>query len=516
MSDKQIVESSGVSNKEESVSRFKLGPIGYNGLKQISGNIFEESKLELRWPYAADTYNRMLLDPSVASVTNFIRIMIAKAKWVAEYDEDNPQAKEAAEFLMYCMDNMPDQTWRQFIEDLAYSIFYGFSVNEKVFTKVKSGKYEGKIKWKALPSRPQSTLTGWEFTDRGELTGVKQNPAMYGIVAKEGEVTIPISKTIHCIINKKANNPEGTASLKSCYVPWKQKTLAEELELVGMTKDLAGVVTIGVDAEYLARAAANPNGIEAQNLEQMKRDAANLSAGEQTYVIQPLAYNESGKELFTFKLTGVEGQGKQYSTDTIILRKSNEIFTSFLADVLKMGQDSVGSYALSDTKNNILALSLEYYLNIFADVINRELVPQTLALNGWTFESGEMPKITFGKIEDRNLEDLGKFIQRTMSVGAISSDKGLDAALKKIAELPEPDYDSPMPVSENNNSRAGDGMAKGSGNGTSNSASPNDNSVGNNENASVPDGFVRMKASDGRVYLMMKEDYEEIKESSDD
>lgn len=480
MTDKQVIESSGVSNQEESVSRFKLGPVGYNGLREVSGHIFEESKVELRWPYAADTYSKMMLDPSIASVTNFIRIMLAKAKWHVEYNDEDGEAKSASEFLMFCMDNMNDQTWREFIEDLSYSVFYGFSVNEKVYTKVKTGKYAGKIKWKGLPSRPQNTLTGWEFSERGEMLGVNQNTAQFGVTANKGEVTIHRNKMIHAVINKKANNPEGTASLKSCYVPWKQKTLAEELELIGMTKDLSGVVTIGVDAEYLSRAAANPDGIEARNLEQMKRDAANLSAGEQTYVIQPLAYNENGKELFTFKLTGVEGQGKQYSTDTIILRKSNEIFTSFLADVLKMGQDSVGSYALSDTKNNILALSLEYYLNIFTDVINRDLVPQTLALNGWTFEAGEMPKITFGKIEDRNLDDLGKFIQRAVSVGAVSTDKSLDAELRKLSGLPEPDYDQPMPVTENN-SRAGDGM-KTAGSGTSNDVGGNDDSVSNNEN----------------------------------
>lgn len=481
MTDKQVVESSGVSNQEESVSRFKLGPVGYNGLRQVSGHIFEESKVELRWPYAGATYSKMMLDPSVASVTNFIRIMLSKTNWHVEYDEDDSKAKEASEFLSYCMNNMNDQTWREFIEDLSYSIFYGFSVNEKAYTKVKSGKYEGKIKWKGLPSRPQNTLTGWEFSDKGEMTGVKQNTAQFGIIAEKGEVTIPRNKMIHCVINKKANNPEGTASLKSCYIPWKQKTLAEELELVGMTKDLAGVVTIGVDAEYLAKAAANPDGIEARNLEQMKKDAANLSAGEQTYVIQPIAYNESGKELFSFKLTGVEGQGKQYSTDTIILRKSNEIFTSFLADVLKMGQDSVGSYALSDTKNNILALSLEYYLGIFADVINRDLVGQTLALNGWTFNAENIPKITFGKIEDRNLEELGKYIQRAVSVGAISTDKNLDAELRKVANLPEPDYESPMPITEQSSSRAGDGM-KTAGTGTSSKPGGGDDSTSNNEN----------------------------------
>lgn len=269
-------------------------------------------------------------------------------------------------------------------------------------------------------------------------------------------------------MNSVGGNPEGTAALKGCYIPWKQKTLAEDLELVGMTKDLAGIVDIGVDADYLSKAAQDPNGPEAANIEQMKKNAANLSAGEQSYVITPIDYDDNGKPMFHFKLTGIDGGGKQYSTSEVILRKQNEIFTVFLADVLKLGQDGSGSYALSDNKNNVLSLSLEYYLNIIADVINRDLVPQTLALNGWKFKASDMPKFAFGDVDDRNLEELGKFIQRTVSVKAMSQDKGLDAELRRVARLPLPDYDNPMPVVDTGDSRAGDGMTT-SGDGTSTS-----------------------------------------------
>ena len=110
-----------------------------------------------------------------------------------------------------------------------------------------------------------------------------------------------------------------------------------------------------------------------------------------------------------------------------------------MADLLKVGQDAAGSYALSDSKNNILALTLESYLKTIEDVLNRELVPQTLAINGWRFSDKEMPRLTFGKIEDRDLDDLGKYIQRIAAVGALSKDKSLDAELRKIANLPEPD-----------------------------------------------------------------------------
>jgi len=484
MTDDTKVKPSGVASEESATSRMNLSAIGYTGLKEVSGYIYENARQDLRWPFAGETYRKMLLDPTLASVANFIKIMISKADWYATYPEDAPeQAQEAAEFLAYCMDNMEDQTWRDFISQCVDYIFYGFQINEKVFTRVTQGTWAGKIKWKHLPSRPQDTLTGWIIDDQGIVKGVKQNPSRIGVSSKVGEVTIPRKKFLHFKNMPRSSNPEGTAGLKGCYLPWKEKTLASELELVGMTKDLAGVVDIGVDADYLAKAALNPNGPEARNIEQMKKDAANLSAGEQTYVISPIAYSETGKPLFHFKLTGIDGGSKQFSTDTVIRRKQNEMLTVFMADVLKIGQDSAGSYALSDSKNNLLALALESYLKTIQDVINRELVPQTLAINGWNFDAKQMPKLTFGEIEDRDLDDLGKYIQRVAAVGALSKDKKLDAALRKAANLPEADYDDPMPVQEEAQSKAGSGMVEGLPNGEGESAEGGDDSVGNSENA---------------------------------
>ena len=483
MADDTKVDKTGVASEEQATSRMNLREIGYSGLREINGMIYEESKVELRWPHAGETYRKMMLDPTVASVSNFIKLMLGKVDWSVEYPENaSAEVVEASEFISYCQDNMIDMTWRDFITQAADSIFLGFQINEKVWTRVKTGKWAGKFKWKHLPSRPQDTITGWVFNKDGTLKGVKQNPSRFGISADDGEVTIPRSKFLHFRNQPRSNNPEGTAGLRGCYIPWKEKTLATELELVGMTKDLAGIVDIGVDAEYLAKAALNPTGPEAQNIEQMKKDAANLSAGEQSYVITPIAYSENGKELFHFKLTGVDGGGKQYSTDTVILRKQNEILTVFLADILKLGQDSTGSYALSDSKNNILTLALEGYLQVIQEVINRELIPQTLALNGWKFDAENTPRIKFGDIEERDLDMLSKFIQRTKSVNAISSDEDLDAGLREIARLPKPSYDKPLPEAKMQ-SRSGDGMQSGMPNGTGDASEGGDDSTSNNENA---------------------------------
>lgn len=303
-----VVKPTGVASEDSATSRMNLSQVGYTGLKEVSGYIFEDSKVALRWPYAGETYRQMMLDPTISSIANFIKLMITKADWSCSYPKDSSgEVKEAAEFLGYCMGNMIDMTWREFISQVVDYIFYGFQINEKVFTRVTSGEWKGKIKWKHLPSRPQDTLTGWGLSRDGFVEYVKQNPARLGITSPVGEVKIPRKKFMHFKNHARSSNPEGTAGLKGCYLPWREKTLANELELVGMTKDLAGIAEIGVDAEYLAKAAINPAGPEARNIEQMKKDASNLSAGSQTYLIRPIAYSEQGKELFTFKLAGIDG-----------------------------------------------------------------------------------------------------------------------------------------------------------------------------------------------------------------
>lgn len=160
------------------------------------------------------------------------------------------------------------------------------------------------------------------------------------------------------------------------------------------------------------------------------------------------------------------------------------MLTVFLADMLKLGQDSAGSYALSDSKNNILALALEGYLKTISDVINRDLVPQTLALNGWRFSAEEMPKITYGDIEDRDLDVLSKYLQRVAATGLIFKDKKLDSAIRKAANLPEADYDDPMPQQDAGESKSGSGLVEGMPNGTGDSSGDSgDDSIDNAENA---------------------------------
>lgn len=170
----------------------------------------------------------------------------------------------------------------------------------------------------------------------------------------------------------------------------------------------------------------------------------NLHMNEQAGLVFPRFIDpESRQDLFDFRLVSVEGS-KQFDTAKIIDRYENKILMTYLADVLKMGQDNtVGSFALSDNKTNLMAVGIEAILTQFVEVVNRDLVAQTAMMNGWDI-SKPLPKICFEDLDERDLDKLGAFVQRAVSSGAMEVDQILSDELRQIAKLPKADSTKPI------------------------------------------------------------------------
>lgn len=440
------------ASNDVAISRTVLGAQGFDGLRTTNGRIEEHCHSELRWPRSIETYKQMSLDSTVAAVNNFYNMMISRAEFSFEAPKQadgsvKQDVQDATDFLNYCMLNMEDQTWRQFISGITTYMVYGFSIAEKVWTTVPVGKYKGRKKWRSLAQRSQDTIKEWRWDKNNpdKLTGVIQrndvrDVARYGVKGSKPEVEIDRSKMILFRFNPQKNNPQGTSPLNGCWQAWKYLQLAKEYQAIGITKDLGGIPLIGYPVEKLIEAAADPSCSAAQTLEVLKQNAAALHSGDQSFIIQPIDYDDGGKPLYTFELKGISGGGKQYDTSEVIRQYQNEILTVYSASMLKLGQDSSGSFALSDNMNNLLAFGVEHNLQIITDQINVDLIPQTLALNGWFFEQEDMPRLVYGDIAPRSLDEVSKYVQRTVSSGAMTIDKGLDKALRKIGDLPDNDY----------------------------------------------------------------------------
>jgi len=488
--------------KKDKISKVAQTERGYLGLRTLAGRILEDDRSVFQWPNNIATFQKMSRDPIISAANNILDIMIAKAPWETEAPtEATDEEKRATEFIEFCRNNMED-TWKSTIEEIGSYRIYGFHVAEKVWKQVNEGEWQGKFKWKYLPPRSQSTIEEWEFDNKNRnLKGVYQNlnnlTNIYGLnLGKTGQIWIPRNKFLLFTYGMRRGNPEGKSPLKDCYHPWKYKTIIEDYEAVSVAKDLGGVPILQIDQNWLEEAQSDPTGTKGQQLAQMQSDLGALHSGESTYLILPLAYDNSGKELTKFQLKGVEGSGKQMSTRDIINGKQLEILMIYLADVLKLGNESHGSFALSENKQTLLSYGIQHHLQLISDVFNNDLIPHTMRVNGWNMPKERMPKIRFKDLDSESLDSVGKFIQRAASVNFMPRTRetvnemleksGFDYRVQEgdIEDLSNVFTANTLypEIFTDNESRSGDGMEEGLNSGTG-SAQGNNSSL-NQDNAS--------------------------------
>jgi hypothetical protein len=475
--------------------RLRLGEQGYTGLRICNDQIHEEARRVLRWPEAVKTYTEMASDATIASALALFEMMISRVKWkVMPPEGASEETKKRTQFLNQCMGDM-EHSWFTFIKEVTSCFTYGFSVHEKVYRKRyrrNGSRYnDGLIGWKKLPIRAQTTIAGWMYSDDGrDLLGVKQCLSLMpdiGRFSKEyigSEVVIPRNKVMLFRTDVKRDNPEGNSPLKSVYISYRYMQELKEQEAIGVTRDLGGMPVLSIPPRYMS-ADASPE--EASIYEYYKRVIRNIQNNEQTGLILPQMFDpESRQPLFDFKLMGTTG-GKSYDINAIISRYVNEILQALFADVLKLGQSSVGSYSLADSKTSILAMAMEARLREIQDVLNNDLIVQTYRVNGWD-TAEELPYFQYGDLDEVDTEAFSKAIQRCAATATITRTPKNINRIHEVLGLPDrvPEDMSQDKLNEllgHETSRSGDGMVKGAGNGTSDQVSQDDNSVANTENS---------------------------------
>ena len=460
-----------------------MGEVGRSGLPNVMGLVRDDDYKSLEFPLAARTYKNMTMHPTVSSAITTILDSVRQLDWVVEDTEGVPEDRK--EFIKSCMDDM-DRPWKEYINEFLSIIVHGFSLNEKVWKKRKSGKSnhkDGLIGWKRLPTRNQASIKRWVWSEDGtELLGAIQDLAQVKGGATRYNATeplrgLPIKKMLHFRHNPQLDNPEGISPLKGAYIPWQYLTTLEEYQAIGVSRDLGGMPVVRLPPDYMSDKA--DEGKKAV-YEYMKTVVRNITANEQAGLVLPKFVDPDTKQdVFDFELVGVSG-GKQYDTNAIIERYEHKVLMVFLADVLILGHGGGGSLSLAEEKSSLLSLKVRSLLDQVISVINEDLIPHTFEMNGW--DTTVTPKITYKGMDEDSLDSISKFIQRTVTAGAMEVDRPLSNKLRDLIEMPPVDETNPITVmNPNNNSEAGSGMKEGlpSGNGK---ASGN-NSATNSDNA---------------------------------
>ena len=138
--------------------------------------------------------------------------------------------------------------------------------------------------------------------------------------------------------------------------------------------------------------------------------------------------------MFELKLLSTAGS-RTFDTSKIIDRYNRAIATSVLADFIFLGQQSVGSFALSSDKTALFATAVGAFTRVIEDTFNRHLLPRLWELNG--FDPELMPQMRCGDLEKPNVGELATFIQHLVGAGAqMFPDRELENHLRAAAGLP--------------------------------------------------------------------------------
>ncbi len=428
------------SNPHKKPSYRQMGSLG---LRHSAGYIFEEFIPALRWPRAGTIYQEMAdNDPTIGAILYLAEMLIRGAGWSVKEASESTKDLEAAKFLESCMNDMED-TWANTICEILSMMTYGFSFHEIVY-KIRRGPFEqsckykskysdGKIGWRKIPIRSQHSLSEWELDDEGEVIAfIQQAEPLYKVVR------IPMTKGLLFKTGSRRGNPEGRSLLRNAYRPWYFKKHFEEVEGIGIERDLAGFPVLTAPEDLDLWNDADPDMVALRsNAESL---VASVRRDKQEGVLLP-----HGWEL---KLLG-STSSRQINIGETIERYDKRIAMTMLSDIILLG-DKSGSFALADAKQSMLASALQAQLNNIAETFNGKAVPDLFYLNDFDGIT-DFPKIVPGQIQSPSLKEIA-LILRAWGVD-VDKDFELNNHIRTIAGFPKltkKEYDEHCAEAANN------------------------------------------------------------------
>ncbi len=405
--------------------------IGRVGQRRYGGNFYEEFLHELTGKRGIAVYREMEdNDDIVGAILFAVEMLVRQCAWNVEPGGATAKDKEAAEFVESCMHDMQD-TWIDTISEILSFLTYGWSYHEIVYKRrmgntkdprTKSKFNDGLVGWRKLPIRAQETLYQWEYDIEDNLLGMTQMPPPdYGVF------TIPIEKALMFRTKSRKNNPEGRSILRNAYRPWYFKRRIQEIEGIGIERDLAGLPVIH-----------GPEGLDLWDKED--ENAMNILSALEDMVMRIRRDEREGIVLpYGYELELLSSGGvRQFDTNAIINRYDTRIAMTVLADFIFLGHDKTGSWALSSDKTELFAVAIGAFLDIICETFNSQGIPSLIDINGQHFAGiTEYPKMTHGDIEDADITKVATFIKDMTGIGVLVPDDGLEDYIRQVGHLPE-------------------------------------------------------------------------------
>lgn len=343
-------------------------------------------------------------DGTIQALLLSMKLPVLSARWFIEPASEEPQDLEIAEFVSENLFGGMTVSFNDFLFDALTFLEYGFSIFEKVFEEE-----NGKVRWRKLASRLQSTLDGWEFDEHGGPEGLYQNaPPNYKVVY------IPIGKALVFTYQKTGGNLQGVSVLRSAYKHWLIKDNLYRLEAIGLER-----MAVGVPVMKLPPRSSSADVTKAQDI------VTKLRADEEAGVVMP--------DIWELDILRTSTETGTINFQRTIQHHDVMIAKSALAQFLNLGSEGTGTYSLSEDQTGLFLSNLNAVADELAETISDYAIQQLVKYNWADVE--DFPRLTHSDIGERDLLKLARVWDLLHPL--LSVDPAVETLIRNQFGLPE-------------------------------------------------------------------------------
>lgn len=348
-----------------------LEQYGESGLQRWGGILSEEWLADLKGAKARRAYREMAdNDPIIGAIIFAIKQFLMTARFSIEPASGSQQDREIADWLDAQLKGLEIPLIPDFMSEAVSMIIYGFAPFEILYKQS-----NGFITWKGFAFRSQETVSEWVFSENGEVLGMVQR-----IPSTGATVVIPIEKLLLLKTEPAKGNPEGRSLLRNAWTSYYIKKHLQVLEGIGIERDLCGLPILFVPLSVFENQAKR---------EELKEILREVRRDEEEGLILPHD-PLTGQKIYNLELVASRGS-RQFSTSEIIARYDRSIAQSLMSDLVMVGLESRGSFALAREKRSLLELTVNGLLTSICSAISTQAVPRLIRLN-WP-DVSSFPKI---------------------------------------------------------------------------------------------------------------------------
>lgn len=438
---------------------------GVGGFKRSTGIIDNDYIFELSDSIKLPAIWREMREssPAIAAMIYSIESLASSIPWHVipgrsgpENDEgkptETPEDKAAAEFLESVIEDI-DTPWRDLILDLLSMVTYGWAVNEVTY-KTRNGKSDDPSQFSSKYSDgligigkftpiSQVTRQGWIFVEEPLSSRYNEAVAIEQYAAPTWKKRhIPLSKCVHVTYKSYMGSPEGWSPLRAVYTTYRYSQKLQLLLAQGADRDLTGYPVVYIPEEIiLGHMGGDPLASQVYSeyvslATKTRRDDIEGLVLPSSVYLDPEG-RPTGVPKYRFELMTTSGS-RQFDLVRVLQMFNNLILETLASDIVSMGHEGVGSFALADVKNEAFKKGIEGILNRIQDALNTQLVAKLFELNP-EFDSGARPKLAHGGIAEKDVTGIADYLVKLKQAGiSVPLDKDMLAFLLNQASIPIP------------------------------------------------------------------------------